>query len=512
MLDAHSPSGENRPRIFLSSTYKETPFGEVGIRYFWLRQELAQLGEDLKLPIWVHEFHGQLTKSADAPLELPKPGDKPNWITSVRECLDELSRSDLLIVLLARRAGERVAMDELGETAASIFEVELFYASQWRIPVVFYVVRGFEPEPELSNLIEMLHLKDGNRNWIEIDENEIIGRVRELLKSFYSINAKQWTLRYFHDNISDRRSFGGVRHDIYSNGLSFIDRFAPRNKDDFSRTRFDKLLEISKETTQQKAGQLGFLWMALRELSTSGWCPDRSDEWLRLSNRWPSTAAWTGLHGALYFSALAAFHTRNDILLRDGRSPEDDPKFPFGPMASELYSTGLRCETPQWKKRRFEAAVKLASRHADRSPKSSDGALAIRASAYLRLAQLGRPWHAYNALSDYRNAYRLRERNSASPSAVGEALSEWAFAEFYVRHLMHFRTEAALKKMREGVRLMDSDPDPNRVGFLVRGKRKLADALRQVDHHDEADRELKSAEALARKHGILGQVNCQREA
>lgn len=212
------------------------------------------------------------------------------------------------------------------------------------------------------------------------------------------------------------------------------------------------------------------------------------------------------MHGTLSTSVLAAFHTRNDLLQRQGRSPAEDAGYPLGPMASELYSMGKICETPRWKRRRFQAAIELATRQANRDPANSAGSLAIRASSYLRLAQLYRPWHLYNALADYRRAYRIRERNGDSSSAMGESLSEWAFAEFQLRHLIHLRADEALNKMREGVRLMETDPNPHRIGFRIRGKRKLAQALSQAGQHDEAEAERLQAEELARSFGILGQL------
>jgi hypothetical protein len=498
MADLDCETTERKPRVFLSSTYGESNGTEL--RYFGIRQQLYDLGDELRIPIWVHEC---IKRNGLA--HAFEQNCKPDWIAAVEECLEELSRSDLVIVLLGSRAGVRIEMGEAGQTAASVLEVELYYANLKRIPVVFYVLRGYEPEPELSNLIEILDLK-GNKNWFEVDEEDVCSEVKALLTSFPVASTEEWKLRFFHDRLAGERSFSSVSQEIFSHRLSFLGRFVPCGKADYQPERFKKLINLSEGAVVHRASQLGFLWMALRELSVGGWHPERTDEWLRICDLWPSTAAWTGMHGTMVTSVLAAFHTRNDLLLRQGRSPETDSDFPYGPMASELYSMGLICETQQWKRRRFEAAVKLATRHADRSPRKPDGALGIRASAHLRLARLSRPWHVYSALADYRSAYRFREQNGDSASAVGEALSEWAFAEFQLRHLIHFPINTALNKMREGVRLLESDPAAHRVGFRIRGKRKLAQALSQAGRHDEADVEQREAEKLARSHGILGQL------
>jgi hypothetical protein len=320
------------------------------------------------------------------------------------------------------------------------------------------------------------------------------------------VPAEQWRLRLLPDHLSDERSFADVSKEIHSTRLSFIGRFVPRNRDDFNGTRFKELMSLAAGATS-KVDHLGFLWMAMRELSIGGWDPARSEEWRELANQWPSTAAWLGLHGVLNTGVLAAFHTQSDLA---GKAPVDSKIFPYGPFASEFYSTGLICETSVWKARRFRAAVELATRHAAQSADPS-GAIAIRASAKLRLAQLGRPWLIPDALGDYRKVWRTREKNGVTASAVGEALVEYGFAQFQVRSRIHIGEGAALQRMREGVRLLESDARPGRVGFLVRGKRKFAYALAQAGQHDEATLEKQAADDLGRLHGILGQLNRDEE-
>lgn len=248
-------TSKKRPRVFLSSAYREISPDETGLRYFGIRQRLHALGDELEIPVWVHECVRQ--NEPDRALDRDR---KPDWIVAVEECLEELSRSDLVIVVLGHRAGTRVVMGEAGETAASVLEAELFYANLKRIPVVFFALRGYEPDPELSNLIEILELRR-NKNWIEIDENDIYTEVKALLTNFHSVGTEAWRLRFFHDRLARNRSFSNVRREIYSHELSFIGRFASHGKIRYNPERFKRLLGLSDVVTH-KASQLGFLWMA----------------------------------------------------------------------------------------------------------------------------------------------------------------------------------------------------------------------------------------------------------
>ena len=142
------------PRVFVSSVYAESRPDGLRLQHFQLRRALWEMGSQIGVPVWVAEYCG-VSNNID-------------WATAIKVCLDELSKSDLLLVLLAHRSGTPVLMSEdLGRTASSVFEVELFYASQWRIPTVFYVLRGYEPEDELASLIRILRLQS-ERGWFQL--------------------------------------------------------------------------------------------------------------------------------------------------------------------------------------------------------------------------------------------------------------------------------------------------------------------------------------------------------
>jgi hypothetical protein len=415
-----------------------------------------------------------------------------------------LYESPLLIVLLSGRTGSPLWLGEIGPAASSIFEVELFHASQKQVRAVYYVVKNYEPSPELLNLINILRLRE-NANWFVLTENEIEQHARSLFRQLRANGIPaEWAPAAIADRLSDGKSFPKIQDEITSTALSFIGKFGPRERSDFDMRRVEKLLGNAAEAATQASftDQLSYLWMAMRELSI-GQASElaRTQKWIDLANQWPFVAAWLGLHGPLATGVSGAFHTQNE--LRQLGFAADRP-FPYGAYASEFYSMGKACATPLWKKRRFSAAIDLATRHASLHPDDPTGALAIRASAKLQLAQLGKPWLACGAIADYRRVCRIRERNGANDSAIGEALVESAYAEFHVSPLLR-RYE--LGRMREGVRLMEKEILLSRAGFIVRAKRKFSDALKKFGSLDEAEEQLKQATEIGRKYGVLGQLS-----
>jgi len=486
-------------RVFLSSVFQEiSPDGGTQ-GYFGLRRTIYDIGEQEGVPVWVAEVDRE-----DLGRDTP-------WTKNLTACIEVLIDSPLLIVILSHRAGRPVDLGELGSAASSIFEVELFHASQWKVPTVFYVVRGYEPAPELTNLISILRLQE-NKNWFVLDENEIERHVRSLLRHFKTGTlAEDWALRAIPDRLSDGKSFAAVEQEIQSDTLSFIGRFGPRDRSDFNMRRVDRFLGLARKEAEggNNVDRLSYLWMAMRDLSIGeAWELARAEKWVELCEQWPSVAAWLGLHGPLNTGVSAAFHTQNDLR---SRGFFRDREFPYGPYASEFYSMGLACETPRWQRRRFAAAVQLASRHTALHAHDPSGALAIRASANLRLAWLGRPWLVWSALSDYRRVCRIREKIGADNSVVGEALVESAFAEFQVARFVPWKRTSALARMREGVALLESKITPPRAGFAVRAKRKFALALEQAGFRDEAEAQKKGAAELATRYGMLGQLRQMRD-
>ena len=480
------------PSAFLSSAYLEKLPGAAP-RYFSLRRSIHGIGEAEGVPVWV--------------AEISDPGLQPDdddWVKPIKGCIEELWKSDLLIVILASRSGNPYELGRsLGATVASVFEVELFHASNWGVPTVFFVANGYKPERELLNLIDILHLRD-NRNWWQLDEDDIESEVRSLLRQLRSQSGSaEWQLRFIPDRLAQLRSCRRADDEVSSTNLSFIGRFAPTDRADFSLKRFEELLGQSDlEQAENRYHQLSFLWMALRELSIgNAHESERRSLWQKLAGEWSTASAWLGLHGYLNTGVLSAFHTQTDLRRRGVRQ-----RIPYGGFASELYSVARLVQTPVWKRRLFRLSAELATRQMRDRPEDESGGLAIRASAKAQLALLRRPWLALSALSDYQRSYDLRRKLGHSDDSVGEALVELGYAQFQLAARVHWRWQAALDRMREGIVAMQKDSSANRAGFVVRAKRKYAECLYRAGRRDKAAKELRDAHALAATNGLASQI------
>lgn len=481
-----------RPKVFISSVYRE-PAVPGSEKHLAIRRTIRDLAADLHVDAWIAEYSA-------------KGLEDKHWTEIVDTCIDNLLSSRALIVLLYSRSGGAVKLDsEFGFASASVFEIELFYASLRQKPAFFFVVRGYEPEPELENLVRLLELKESADSWFVGTESEVVSRIRDLLTAFRAGKGPAPILPNFCDISSDYKSFRQIRSEIHSERLSLINRFAPADSSDYAHGRIDYLLEQAHRA-ESRTAQFSRLWMALRELCKRGF--DSSDavtaaQWLELSRRLPSIAAWLGLHGPLNVGVIAAYQTQNELRRRGSLANE---AFPYGAFASESYSTGINHAQAGWKRLRFKAAERLATRHADLHPHDPTGALAIRGSARLRLARLGAPWLVWSALSDFRHACEIKERLGASPSAMGEALFNRGVAEYAVSGVLRYKRRSALQMMREGVGLLETNRSPAQIGFIVSAKRKFADALKTAGMIDEASLHREEAVALAKQYGIIGQL------
>jgi len=72
--------------------------------------------------------------------------------------------------------------------------------------------------------------------------------------------------------------------------------------------------------------------------------------------------------------------------------------------------------------------------------------------------------------------------------------------------LLRYKRRSALDMMREGVRCLESDKSPARIGLIVSANRKLAEALKHSGLIDEARKHRDEAAALAKEFGIMGQL------
>jgi hypothetical protein len=484
-----SPAQSVNPKVFVSSVYREetVPGSE---KHLAIRRMIRDVSARLGVDAWIAEYRG-LTGGL--------------WTEIVDSCIDNLLDSDVVIVVLYRRGGNPMPLGELGFARASFFEIELFYASLRLIPAYFFVVSGYEPEPELENLVRLLKLKDQG-NWYVGTENQVETGIRELLAAIAKGAMFRAHLPNFCDLTSEYKSFRHIDAEIHSEQLSLIDRLAPLETSDFALDRIDFLISEA-EAASSKSAQFSRLWLAMRELSkrsfdtldAAGQC-----QWLRISRRLPSMAAWLGLHGPLNVGVMAGYQTQNELRRRGTLANE---LFPYGAFGSESYSIAGNHALPAWKRVRYRAAERLATRHAELHPENPSGALLIRGSARMRLAQLGCPWLIWSGLADYRRACEIREKRGATASELGEALIDRGFAEFAVSRVFRFRRRNALRLMSEAIAYLETDISPGRVGFVVSAKRKYADALERAGRRDEAQAQQNEAAALAKRFGIIGQLS-----
>jgi hypothetical protein len=451
---------------------------------------IRDVAEGLGIDAWIAEYRG-LTGGL--------------WTEIVDACIENLLESQTLIVVLYRRGGNPMPLgDEFGFGTASFFEIELFFASLRIIPTYFFIVQGYAPELELESLVRLLKLEEQG-NWFVGTENEVEAGIRELLAAIAMGTPLRATLPNLCDLTSAYKSFTHVERELHSEKLSLIDRFAPVGSTDYALNRIDHLLSEA-EGAATRSAQLSRFWIALRELSKRPF--DSADaegqaQWLRISRRLPSIAAWLGLHGPLNVGVLAAYHTQNELRRRGTLTNE---LFPYGAFASESYSIGNNHVDPAWKRVRFRTAERLASRHAKLHSDDPSGALAIRGSARMQLARLGRPWLVWSGLADFRLACRIQEQRGATAAQMGEALFNRSLAEFAVSRALRFRRRSALDMMREAVGYLESDVSAGRAGFIVSAKRKYADALEEVRQVDAARVQREDAIVLAKKFGIIGQL------
>ncbi|HEX8443524.1 MAG TPA: hypothetical protein VF631_07740 [Allosphingosinicella sp.] len=479
-------------RVFIASVNQEGRT-EGDERYLELRAKINALQLEDDLDRWIAEYKS--------------PGlDSQGWRTIIDRCIRELHESDLMIVLLFRRLGSQVEIDDLGPSPVTYLEIELFHASLRRIPVIFFRADDFVPSDQLGAMLRLLERVTDPRQWVTESERNVERRVIEVLRHIAKEGQLPPDLRGFRDGLSDDRSFLRWKEEVASSRLSFLSGYRPGAQGPLSLPRVDLLLREANLTG--KGGESTFvdrlsrLWLALRELAqlpAEDVDQTTAVRWIRLCELWTSSAAWLRLHGPLELGVLATFHTRVDLRNR-GFIVESD--FPYGAYASEAYSIAKYSEQPSWQRRRFQASRRLATKQIELQSADPSGAFGIRASATMQLAQLGRPWLVPQALLDYRAMWRTRRKLHASDSEIGEALVELAYAEFMVgRHLPWLRNQS-LAKLREGVALMEADRPHLRPGFVKRAKLKLANALAAAGKLDEAEVQRTELTALARTHGL----------
>jgi len=481
-------------KIFLSSVYMDSP-KKGDEHHLTIRRRLWEYGQTHhSLTVWVAEYAA-------------KGLDTASWFEIADTCIDNLRDSDVFIALLYRRGGNPIWLNEAsGATTASYFELELLHASLLGKPAFFFTIDGYEPEAALAQLIDLVRLSTAPSQWSRGTEREIENLIEDIAAHMAAVRDAGLTVNRFTDAVSDLRSFAEVETEIASTRVSFMHGLEPVDHTAFSLARVDLLLaalfEDGPSRAKNMAARLSRAWMAMRELAkvdTREIDGDIAQRWVTASAAWPSPASWLKMHGPLRAGVLAGLQSQQELRQRGFLA---DQAFPFGAYASEAYSIAKISQTRRWQVRRLKAAAVLAQRHAETHSANPSGALAIKASATLQLARLGRPWLAFDALADYRSALAIRERLGASNFAIGEAMTEWAFAEYQVGRVLFWKRQQALARLAEGVRLLESDDPLGHAGFVIRAKDKFATVLRADGQNAAAEAQIREADELARASGI----------
>jgi hypothetical protein len=479
-------------RIFVASVNQDGRAVE-DIRYLELRNRISLLGFEVGHDPWIAEHQEP---------DLPSRG----WRATIDTCVHALHGSDLMVILLYRRLGTSIEIDALGPSPVTYLEIELFHAALRRIPLLVFQADDFDPDPRLAATIALLKRIIPAGQWIVGPERHIEREVLDTVRSLRGLDKLPSHLNGFCDALSDERSFIPVDDEVRSARLSFLHNFAPGAAADVSLERVDLCLAEAEALVGSGEGshvdRLSRLWLALRELAQ---CPAEAlnavtaARWVRLCELWTNAAAWLHLHGPLELGVLATLHTRVEIR---NAALLDEQLFPYGAYASEAYSIAKVSDTAVWQRRRFQAARQLATRQIGLGATDPSAAYGIRASATMQIALRGRPWLAAVGLRDYRRMLRERERRGASESELGEAQVELGYAEFMIGRRLPWLRQAAIHRMRDGVRLLEGDRPEQRAGFVKRGKLKLIEALEQSGELDEAKSEREKRDAFSRAQGL----------
>ena len=152
---------DQHPIAFISSFYKEIDYADRHNSPLWqLRQDLAALNEDVSLKsslgidtsrtvAWVAEKSGE-------PLD-----SNPDRLAVIDRLVEVLHDAELYVCILADRRrddhdhGSLVDFDGR-PTNVSYFEIELYAAAMYGKPIVPYMLKGFDPGPRLTTLLDVL--------------------------------------------------------------------------------------------------------------------------------------------------------------------------------------------------------------------------------------------------------------------------------------------------------------------------------------------------------------------
>ena len=468
-------SGPARPKVFLSSVFKDTFGGDF--KYVPLRKRIV--GNKYKLPVDLWAYEHLWPENTEA--------QEPDADTIIDRCFAGIRACELFVFLLTGRHGSGASYFE-DPAWASYLELELFAASALRKPILVLHLRGHEPDPVLRDSMILLNRAFAAGEYVIDDENGLYQRFQDICRSLSEGNWKSSqnaVLAHLPEWLSIRRTRDGLEDDLSNPNLKFLDGHFRSDKSVANPDQARRLLEQVASGVRKVAGNecllphgasLFRLWAAMRELmDSSGQTlrdPSSAALWDRALGLWAGKASWFGLHGHLWMGPLAAINSqielRKELAADSDFRRDQDVREPLGARASAIYSIAQRMESRGRKLFHYRQAAMLATRAIDRDSEGQGGALSIRAHALMQMSQLGHVWKLWDAARDFRRSLELRDRTGASTASIGEAKADLGFCT-----VLTGRPRAGLSLLQDGVALMRNDGSADGKAFLVRGLRKL---------------------------------------
>lgn len=436
--------------------------------------------------------------------EIVKPRDMQNQVhlEAVDDLIRRVREANIFICILGgSRHGSPIEIDSL-KSAVSFFEIELFQAALLEKEIHFFALDGFNPDPRLKRLLDILNF--AFPEWINrerLSEPQIIDRVKRLVGE----KRRQkllWPLRVIRTPISrlvQALYIARVRR-VQNAKILFLDeQFESRTGGANQQILSSLQYNLSAEKNEEK--RLTRLWVAIRELMSSPYTEikDRQllEYWDEILGEWARAGAWYGLHVDTPLGCLASLNSvakiRQDLEEKYGKQlPPEKTMYPGGALASAKYSIAKRLFVKSDRTARLNEALDDIKTSLKGTGSDKTNLLAIRGSI---LRQLGR---TTEAIEDYKEVLKQRDERSASDSSIGEALSELGFGYLRQGHLLK-----GLRYTENGVRYMRDGATP---GFLARGLRKLSLAYLANGKLIKAYDTWQECKKIALRHGTFDQI------
>lgn len=419
-------------------------------------------------------------------------------LEAIDELIQRIRESQVFVCILGGISHGTPIRIGSNSSSVSFFELELFQAALLQKQIYIFVRDGFDPEPRLKRLLEILDfylpewICQKRMNDIQIQEqcSRLVQKDR-LTKPFRSIRQLYRPIR---------RLVQGFYRQTYNRKIRYLGgEFEPRTEPP-NREVIGNVVKIVKEQSNEEK-RLSRIWIGVRELMSAPYTKSLDLEllqyWNMLLGEWAKAGAWYGLHADTPLGCLAALNGLTDVRLQieqhhSSRVLLQDTAYPGGALASSKYSIAKRLYVKKDRKDRFNEALDDINKAMMLPSADESGLIAIRGSIYRELGRLT------DAISDYEVVLNIRRKGGMSESAIGEAMSELGFA-----YLKQFHFRKGLDYCREGVELLRQGVRP---GFLARGLRKLSVAYLCNGKLKRAYEAKQEAKTVAMKHRAFDQL------